>query len=169
MTKLLPLAAACALLLAGCAGSDGLVAKGTMRDASTLAAGKSLGKTRRSDAAGPSERWGTTFGDLQLDALVEEALAGSPALEAADARTRKAIAQAGLADAARKPSLGACWMVVLSPLVSSVCVGISLSGRKGLTCGPTGWMMSLIPGWMMTASAPSVGTSCAKPFAPISP
>ena len=70
MTKLLPLAAACALLLAGCAGSDGLVAKGAMRDASTLAAGKSLGKTRLSDAAWPSERWWTTFGDLQLDALV---------------------------------------------------------------------------------------------------
>ena len=112
MNRLLPLAVACALLLAGCAGSDGLVAKGAMRDASTLAAGKSLGKTRLSDAAWPSERWWTTFGDLQLDALVEEALAGSPALEAAEARTRKAIAQAGLADAARKPSLGASAQVL---------------------------------------------------------
>ena len=112
MTKLLPLAAACALLLAGCASTEGLSTQGQLRDAPTLAAGKSLGKTRLSDAAWPSERWWTTFGDLQLDALVEEALAGSPALEAADARTRKAIAQAGLADAARKPSLGASAQVL---------------------------------------------------------
>lgn len=107
MTRLLPLTAACALLLAGCASTEGLSTQGQLRDASTLAAGKSLGKATLSAAAWPSERWWASFGDPQLDALVDEALSASPALDAADARTRKAIAQAGLADAARKPSLGA--------------------------------------------------------------
>ncbi|QIL20359.1 efflux transporter outer membrane subunit [Thermomonas sp. HDW16] len=107
MTKLLPLAAACALLLAGCASTEGLATQGQLRDADSLAVGKSLARSQLSTAAWPSERWWSSFGDAQLDALIDEALATSPALDAADARTRKAIAQAGLADAARKPTLGA--------------------------------------------------------------
>lgn len=103
----LPLAAACALLLAGCASTEGLATHGQMRDAASLAAGKSLGNVKLSAAAWPTDHWWNAFGDPQLDALVDEALAASPALDAADARARKAIAQAGLADAARKPSLGA--------------------------------------------------------------
>lgn len=107
MTKLLPLAAACALLLAGCASTEGLSTQGQLRDADSIAIGKSLGNANLSAATWPSERWWSTFGDAQLGALIDEALAASPALDAADARTRKAIAQAGLADAARKPSIGA--------------------------------------------------------------
>ena len=100
MSRLLSLAIASALLLAGCASSNGLVAEGTLRDPASLATGKSLGKAKMSEAAWPGERWWTAFGDPQLDALVDEALAVSPALDAADARTRKAIAQAGLTDRA---------------------------------------------------------------------
>lgn len=107
MTRLLPLAAACALLLAGCASTEGLSTQGQLRDADSLAIEKSLAGSQLTAAAWPSERWWTAFGDPQLDGLIDEALAGSPALHAADARTRKAMAQAGLADAARKPSLGA--------------------------------------------------------------
>ena len=51
--------------------------------------------------------WWRAFGDPQLDALVEEALAGTPSLAAADARVRQAQAQAGVADAARQPNIGA--------------------------------------------------------------
>lgn len=107
MNRLLPLGAACALLLAGCASTEGLATEGRLRDADSLPLEKSLGAAQLTTAAWPSDHWWTTFGDPQLDALVEEALAASPALEAADARTRKAIAQAGLADAARKPGIGA--------------------------------------------------------------
>lgn len=107
MNRHLPLAAACALLLAGCASSSGLVAEGVLRDPASLSTGASLHDAALSDAAWPSDHWWSAFGDPQLDALVDEALAASPALEAADARARKAIAQAGIADAARKPSLGA--------------------------------------------------------------
>ena len=107
MKRLLPLAAACALLLAGCASSEGLSTQGQLRDADSLPFEKSLAGSQLTAAAWPSDHWWTAFGDAQLDALVEEALARSPTLDASDARTRKAIAQAGLADAARKPSVGA--------------------------------------------------------------
>lgn len=107
MKRLLPLAAACALLLAGCASTEGLSTQGQLRDADSLPLEKSLASSQLTAAAWPSDHWWTAFGDAQLDALVEEALAGSPTLDASDARTRKAIAQAGLADAARKPSVGA--------------------------------------------------------------
>jgi len=112
MNRHLPLAAACAMLVAGCASTEGLATRGQLRDAETLAATRSLAPAPPSDAAWPTERWWMDFGDAQLDALINEALSASPALEAADARTRKAIAQAGLADATRKPSLGASSQVL---------------------------------------------------------
>lgn len=95
-----------ALLLAGCASSAGLAPQGPPRDAATLTAHRALSDAPLSPAAWPTERWWTALGDPQLDGLIEEALAGAPSVEAADARVRKALAQAGLADAARKPSLG---------------------------------------------------------------
>ena len=105
--SLLATALATALLATACASSGDIAPRGAMRDAGSLQSSASLAGTRVSDAAWPSERWWTAFGDPQLDALVDEALANAPSIEAADARTRKAIAQAGLADAARKPTLGA--------------------------------------------------------------
>ncbi len=97
-------ALAVALLLAGCASSRGLAPESRPLDADTLQAQRSLAA---SDAAFPTQDWWTTLGDAQLNALIEEALQGTPSLDAADARVRQAIAQAGLADAARKPTLGA--------------------------------------------------------------
>ena len=107
MLRILPLAAAVALLLTACASTDGLTTQGQLRDAGSLPAGAALGKVVVSDAAWPDAHWWTALGDPQLDALVDEALASSPAIAAADARTRKAAAQAGLADAMQKPTLGA--------------------------------------------------------------
>ncbi|RZA18437.1 MAG: efflux transporter outer membrane subunit, partial [Lysobacteraceae bacterium] len=128
MNRLLPLAAACALVLAGCASTEGLATTGQLRDPASLDAAHSLGKAAISEAAWPSERWWTAFGDPQLDALVDEALAASPALDAADARTRKAIAQAGLADAARKPSLGA-GAQVLAMQIPETLAGSEIGGE----------------------------------------
>lgn len=99
-------AIATVLLVSGCASSGGIAPQGALREASTLSSARSLAGARMSDAAWPATHWWKAFGDPQLDALVDEALAGSPSLDAADARTRKAIAQAGIADAARKPSVG---------------------------------------------------------------
>ena len=98
---------AAALALAGCASTHGLAPATAPRDGDSLAAARSIGAGASSDAAFPTQDWWTAFGDPQLDALVTEALAGTPSLDAADARLRQARAQAGLADAQRKPTLGA--------------------------------------------------------------
>lgn len=95
------------LLVAGCASTGGLAPQGAPMDADTLAASRSLSSTPFSDAAFPRTDWWKGLGDPQLDALIEEALRGTPSLAAADARVRKAQAQASLTDAARKPALSA--------------------------------------------------------------
>src|SRR5690606_7041539 len=106
------LAIALGALLAGCASTHGLAPSGHMLDPDSLAARRSLGIDGAmdgsiSEAAFPGQDWWTAFGDPQLNALIAEALAGTPSLAAADARVRQAIARAGLADAARSPTLGA--------------------------------------------------------------
>jgi NodT family efflux transporter outer membrane factor (OMF) lipoprotein len=89
------------LMLAGCASTHDLSPTGRLTQAN---AQRSLG--RFSAAAFPTRDWWTALGDPQLDGLIDEALAGTPSLDAADARLRQATAQAGLADSARKPTAG---------------------------------------------------------------
>jgi len=101
----LTVALASALILAGCASSRGLAPEGRPLDADSLQTQRSLSGVAVSDAAFPKQDWWTTLGDAQLNALIGEALQGTPSLDAADARVRQAVAQAGLADAARKPTL----------------------------------------------------------------
>jgi len=67
-----------ALALAGCASTGGLAPQGQPIDADSLATSRSLGAATVSDAAFPKLDWWTTLGDLQLDALIDEALAGTP-------------------------------------------------------------------------------------------
>jgi NodT family efflux transporter outer membrane factor (OMF) lipoprotein len=55
----------------------------------------------------PSDKWWEAYADPQLSALIEEALADSPTLEAAAARLRRAQADAQQSGAARFPSLNA--------------------------------------------------------------
>ncbi|MEP6908700.1 MAG: TolC family protein, partial [Pseudoxanthomonas sp.] len=95
------------LLLAGCASTRGLETKGSLRDADALSSSRSLSGATLSAARFPRQDWWTALGDPQLDALINEALRGTPSLDAADARLRKAQAQAGLADAERQPTLSA--------------------------------------------------------------
>ncbi len=54
--------------------------------------------------AWPAADWWRAYGDPQLDALIAEALAGSPDVAAADARLHRAEAQLGSARAAALPS-----------------------------------------------------------------
>ena len=72
-----------------------------MQSAGQLGA-KSL---RGSAAAWPTSAWWRGYGDPQLNALVEEALAGSPDVAIAAARLRAAEAAAQQAGAALVPSL----------------------------------------------------------------
>ena len=104
---LVPTVFAASLLLAlgGCASTGGIAPDSVPTDADTLAATRSLAGDGQ--ATFPALDWWRAFGDPQLDALIDEALAGTPSLAAADARARKALAQSGAADAARKPQLGA--------------------------------------------------------------
>ena len=97
-------ALAVALALASCASTHGLGPQGRPTDPDQLATSRSLGAFSRADF--PTATWWTALGDPQLDALITEALRGTPTLEIADARLRQAIAQAGLADSARKASVG---------------------------------------------------------------
>jgi len=96
-----------AALLAGCASMHGLKPQGHALDSASLHSERSLQGVQVDPAAWPKADWWKAFGDSQLDELVDEALAGNPDLAIADARAREAIAQAGVVDAARKPSLSA--------------------------------------------------------------
>jgi NodT family efflux transporter outer membrane factor (OMF) lipoprotein len=55
----------------------------------------------------PRDRWWAAYGDPQLDALIDEALAGAPDLAAARARVAKAQAQTAQARSATLPSVSA--------------------------------------------------------------
>lgn len=86
---------ACAVL-AGCASTHDLAPQASLRGANMLAADRTLAAATISAAAWPRADWWKTFGDAQLDALVDEALAGSPTLGVAAARARKALAAANV-------------------------------------------------------------------------
>jgi NodT family efflux transporter outer membrane factor (OMF) lipoprotein len=94
-----PLLLSIAASLAGCVSYSGIHG-----DSQTLAP-ESLAFAQKAGTDGalvpgdwPCEDWWTMFGDTKLDALVQQALAGSPNLRAAEARVRSARA---LADSAR--------------------------------------------------------------------
>lgn len=95
---------AVSLSLSACAAPD-LGARPAMRAADQL---ESRGSLRSTDPAAswPREHWWTVYGDPQLDALVEEALASSPSVASAEARIRQARGAVQVAGADRLPSLG---------------------------------------------------------------
>src|SRR5207247_10719535 len=53
----------------------------------------------------PADQWWRAFGDPQLDALIDEALAGSPNLAIAAARVRRAEAEVVVAGGALTPDV----------------------------------------------------------------
>ncbi|HEY1459926.1 MAG TPA: efflux transporter outer membrane subunit [Casimicrobiaceae bacterium] len=95
------------LLMAGCADMSGLSSTSAQGDANALPSTRSLAGTTLSPAAWPTSDWWTAFHDTQLDALMQEALTGSPTLKVAEARTRKALAFADSAKAALYPQIDA--------------------------------------------------------------
>ncbi len=100
------------LVLGACANNGGIHPHGAPIDPATLQTAHSLGAgdshaVHAAHAAWPGTDWWTGLGDPQLDALISEALQDSPQLAVADARARAAQAEAGVADAARGPSVNA--------------------------------------------------------------
>jgi NodT family efflux transporter outer membrane factor (OMF) lipoprotein len=94
-------------LLAGCASMKGLSTQAKETNADTLASQRSLANVGVSQSAWPTTDWWRAYGDPQLDRLIDEALADSPTLRIAEARTRKAIALADVSNAALYPSVEA--------------------------------------------------------------
>jgi NodT family efflux transporter outer membrane factor (OMF) lipoprotein len=114
-----------AAVLAGCAGTGGLRSTATPTQAESLHAEQSLAGVHVDAAAWPHQDWWKAIGDAQLDELVDEALADNPDMSLVDARVRAALAAAGAADAARKPTLnggasvaGARVPAIMPPLAS---------------------------------------------------
>ena len=93
------------LALAGCVTPPALPPAATPRDATAIAAGQSLPATP--GAVWPGDGWWQAYGDPQLDALVAEALAGSPDIAAAAARLRRAEGMEQAAGGALLPTLDA--------------------------------------------------------------
>lgn len=133
------LALACSVFVAACASTGGLEPQAKPLHGDTLSASQSWSRGARSAADFPTRDWWKSLGDPQLDALIAEALQGNPSLDAADARLRKALAQAGLSDAARKPNIGA------SAQYSGVLLPESLAGPEigGDYMGSTVLMLNL--------------------------
>src|SRR6185437_15843608 len=92
-------------LLAGCASTGGLQSTAVAGSPASLHAEQSLAGVQVDATAWPHQDWWKAIGDAQLDKLVDEALADNPDMSLVDARARAALAAAGAADAARKPTL----------------------------------------------------------------
>lgn len=93
-----------AVALAGCAAPD-LGPRPELSAPSAYASRDSLAVA--SDAAWPAAQWWRGYGDPQLDALIGEALAGSPDIAIAAARVRTAQGAVQQAGAANLPTLDA--------------------------------------------------------------
>jgi NodT family efflux transporter outer membrane factor (OMF) lipoprotein len=96
-----------AVLAAACASFDGLAPKAVATNPAVLAASRSLAGAMLSPAAWPSSAWWQRFGDPQLDALIDEALASNPGMGSARARIDKAVALAASSGAALAPQVSA--------------------------------------------------------------
>src|SRR5579875_1011234 len=94
-----------AALLGGCASTGGLHPTATPVQPGSLHAQRTLAGVTQDASAWPQVDWWKSIGDTQLDALVNEALADNPDMTLVDARVAAALAAAGAADAARKPTL----------------------------------------------------------------
>ena len=96
-----------AAILTACASTHSLAPQSSMTKPDSLVVSQALSGSSVSADGWPDSQWWTRFGDPQLDQLIKEGLEGSPTLRVAAARTRAALAQAGIEDSARYPHLSA--------------------------------------------------------------
>jgi len=87
--RLLAVAGLLALALAGCASVPRIAAGPALTPVGRLAATRTLTAPA---ADWPSDAWWRRYRDAQLDSLIAEAIAGSPSLDSAAARVRRAEA-----------------------------------------------------------------------------
>ena len=98
------LALAATAALAACAALPESGHPAQAKPAESYATGQSFAAPR---AAWPAAAWWTAYGDTQLDALIDEGLAGSPSIATAQARLARAASAAQTARAADRPQLSA--------------------------------------------------------------
>ena len=91
------------LALAGCASHDGVKPQAQANEPASVASQRTLSNAPH--AAWPAAGWWKAYQDPQLDALIEQALEANPNLAVAQARVRKAQADAALAGAPLKPRI----------------------------------------------------------------
>jgi len=107
MKRIIGLAALCTgLLLGGCADMGNTRPQASAMNANALGPGAAIERASI-DRQWPQQQWWHAYGDAQLDALVETAIAGNPDLRVAEARVRQAQFRAGIAEAATQPQLEA--------------------------------------------------------------
>ena len=99
-----PVVAAALLLVAlgGCADMAGIGSEAKLRDASSLGI---AADTNAAVVPSVDSQWWRAFGDAQLDALIDQAVAGNPNLQVARARLARAQASADIAESALKPKV----------------------------------------------------------------
>jgi len=92
--------------LTGCLSSHGIAPQEQRLSDGQLATDDAIQAANR-DARWPDEQWWRVYGDPQLDAWVNDALASSPTLAEAEARVRMALSMAGVAEAEESPRVDA--------------------------------------------------------------
>ncbi|MDL2283543.1 efflux transporter outer membrane subunit [Oxalobacter sp. OttesenSCG-928-P03] len=90
--------------LAGCAWMPELESHAEMKPVEAYQGDQTLKGTQ---PGWPEDQWWEAYGDPQLATLIEEGLAGSPNMTIAEARLRRAVAMAGLAESALYPDVDA--------------------------------------------------------------
>jgi hypothetical protein len=90
--------------LSGCVTPPRLGTPPAPKPAASYATGASFAAP---DAPWPADRWWTSYGDAQLDALIDEGLRNAPTMAQAAARLRRAEALIGAANASALPSISA--------------------------------------------------------------
>ncbi|WP_165672845.1 efflux transporter outer membrane subunit [Metapseudomonas otitidis] len=95
----------CFPLLCSCIDSNGIAPASQVPDPAALEVGAAIASAE-AQAGWPASQWWRAFGDPQLDAWMDRALAGSPSLDMAAARVRQARALAHVVEADESPSLG---------------------------------------------------------------
>lgn len=125
------------LLLGACAPNLG--DKPVPQDPASFATAESF---KAPAADWPQQDWWKSYGDPQLDGLIEEALKDSPSLKIAAARVRAAEAEAGIAEADLWPTLNASGSLQENELSSNQ------MGKSFRAAIPKGWhhMASLSAG-----------------------
>ncbi len=104
-------AATALTLTSGCASVPDLGPKPVLREASSVAAERTLAKAATGEW--PNGAWWTDYGDPQLTALIEQGLREAPDVAAAAARFRRAAALTQQAGAVRLPTLDASGQVTV--------------------------------------------------------